>query len=234
MLNYLEGRASDRKLMLFSAACLRRIWPLITDDRSRKLVEATERFLDGRATEEEACGAYETFYLASQNGEVQDGAGGNTHEAVECVAQGGTGAALAAASGVAEAVGYVAAQSIPGVIPDGWSPAKTESWTAAAKAERGAQAALLRDIFGPLSFRPLLTLPPFVLAWNDGCVVRLATAAYADRSLPDGTLDNQGVSVLADALEEAGLTDAELLRHLRGPGLHYRGCFALDLILGRQ
>ena len=40
--------------------------------------------------------------------------------------------------------------------------------------------------------------------------------------------------VLADALEEAGCSDDELLGHLRGPGPHVRGCWALDLILGKQ
>ncbi len=39
--------------------------------------------------------------------------------------------------------------------------------------------------------------------------------------------------VLADALEEAGCTGAEILEHLRSPGRHARGCWALDLLLGK-
>ena len=39
--------------------------------------------------------------------------------------------------------------------------------------------------------------------------------------------------VLADALEDAG-ADAELVAHLREPGLHYRGCWCLDLLTGRE
>jgi len=42
-----------------------------------------------------------------------------------------------------------------------------------------------------------------------------------------------GLPVLADALEEAGCTDADLLGHLRGPGPHVRGCWVLDLLLGK-
>jgi hypothetical protein len=73
-----------------------------------------------------------------------------------------------------------------------------------------------------------------VLAWNDGTVVKLAQAAYDRRALPAGTLDNIRLAVLADALEEAGLTDAGLLDHLRSAGPHVRGSFALDAVLGRS
>jgi hypothetical protein len=38
--------------------------------------------------------------------------------------------------------------------------------------------------------------------------------------------------VLADALDDAGCADAELLGHLRAPTPHARGCWALDLLLG--
>jgi hypothetical protein len=64
-------------------------------------------------------------------------------------------------------------------------------------------------------------------------VVRLAQAAYDDRHLPAGTLDNGRLAILADALEEAGCTDADVLGHLRGPGPHVRGCWAVDLLLGK-
>jgi hypothetical protein len=91
---------------------------------------------------------------------------------------------------------------------------------------------LLRDIIGN-PFHPRPTFGPAVLAWHDGLIVRLARAAYENRDLPSGRLEPSRLAVLADALEEAGLADAGLLRHLRGPGPHVRGCFALDLVLGR-
>jgi hypothetical protein len=64
-------------------------------------------------------------------------------------------------------------------------------------------------------------------------VVRLAESAYDERQLPAGTLDNGLLAVLADALEEAGATDAALLGHLRGGGEHWRGCWAVDAVLGK-
>jgi hypothetical protein len=46
-------------------------------------------------------------------------------------------------------------------------------------------------------------------------------------------LDTVRLAVLADALEEAGCADPDLLGHLRGPGPHVRGCWAVDLLLGK-
>src|SRR5262249_44354893 len=94
------------------------------------------------------------------------------------------------------------------------------------------QSDLLLDIIGN-PFRQI-TIPPTILAWNDQLVVRLAQAAYEERHLPAGTLDNGRLAVLADALEEAGFTDAEILGHLRRPGPHVRGCWPIDLCLGKS
>jgi hypothetical protein len=91
---------------------------------------------------------------------------------------------------------------------------------------------ILRDLFGnPFQAS---ALPNSVLAWNDACVVRLAEGVYEDRLLPAGTFRPDRLAVLADALEEAGCTDADILGHLRGPGPHVRGCFAVDLILNKE
>jgi hypothetical protein len=65
-------------------------------------------------------------------------------------------------------------------------------------------------------------------------VAKLAEAAYEHRSVPDGTLDQDRLAVLADALEEAGCADTDILGHLRGTGPHVRGCHAVDAILGRE
>jgi hypothetical protein len=60
----------------------------------------------------------------------------------------------------------------------------------------------------------------------------LAESASARRSLPLGTLDPDALSVLADALEEAG-GDAGMVAHLRSPGPHVAGCWAVDALTGR-
>jgi hypothetical protein len=96
-----------------------------------------------------------------------------------------------------------------------------------------AQCQLVRCVFGN-PFRPSPPLPRAVLAWNDGTVVRLAQAAYDERQLPAGTLDAGRLGVLADAVLDAGCDDEELVRHLREPGVHVRGCWAVDAILGKS
>jgi hypothetical protein len=57
--------------------------------------------------------------------------------------------------------------------------------------------------------------------------VALATGIYADRAF-------DRLPILADALEDAGCDAVELLAHLRGPGPHVRGCWAVDLVLGKE
>jgi len=92
--------------------------------------------------------------------------------------------------------------------------------------ESAAQASLLRCIFGAL-FRPPPVVDPAWLAWNGGTVAKLAAAIYDGRRFAD-------LPILADALEDAGCADAAVLAHCRGGGEHVRGCWAVDLLTGRQ
>ena len=109
------------------------------------------------------------------------------------------------------------------------------AWNAAAAAgakgrvahrrERHAQADLLREVMDNL-YRAVAVEPAW-LTWNGGVVPKTAQAIRAEARFAD-------LPVLADALEEAGCGQAELLAHLRGPGPHVRGCWAVDLLLGKS
>ncbi len=87
------------------------------------------------------------------------------------------------------------------------------------------QCHLLRDIFGN-PFRPV-TMERAWLEWKDGLVPKMATTIYNERAL-------EQMPILADVLEDAGCSNGDLLGHCRQPGLHVRGCWAVDLILGRK
>jgi hypothetical protein len=84
----------------------------------------------------------------------------------------------------------------------------------------------LRDIFGSLPFRPM-NIAPDVLSWNDGTVGRIAASIYEERAF-------DRLPILADALLDAGCGDEELLAHLRSAGPHVRGCWGVDLTLGKE
>ncbi|WP_238602432.1 hypothetical protein [Fimbriiglobus ruber] len=90
-----------------------------------------------------------------------------------------------------------------------------------AVAERTAQAILLRDIFNP--FRAIILDP----TWQSSTVLTLASGIYTDRAF-------DRLPILADALEEAGCDDPDLLNHCRSEGPHARGCWAVDLLLGKE
>jgi hypothetical protein len=90
--------------------------------------------------------------------------------------------------------------------------------------EREGQSRLIRDLFGN-PFRPLPSLAPRWLSWNDGIVLKLAESIYQESAF-----DRLGI--LADALEEAGCASADILAHCRQPGEHARGCWAIDLLHG--
>jgi hypothetical protein len=93
-------------------------------------------------------------------------------------------------------------------------------------AEEQGQAELLRDLIGD-AFRPAPRLNPAWLDRNGGAVRRLAQAIHDRRRFAD-------LPVLADALEEAGCDDAALLAHCRDGSDHVLGCWALDLLLGKE
>lgn len=95
--------------------------------------------------------------------------------------------------------------------------------------KRGEQCRLLHCVFGN-PFRPVCLDP----SWLSSTVLSLARAAYEERALPSGQLDSERLSILADGLEDAGCSAMELLTHLRGPGPHTRGCWAVDVLLGKE
>lgn len=232
MLVFLNGKVSDRKLRLFAVAGCRQIWQLLTDERSRGAVEVAERFADGNATAEELTAAYvaaRAVYSAQAN----------VAHAAYVTAYPGDGwspvdaarPAYYAAKAVCEAARAAfevceAAQNAETARHTGQVVvyAAVHAAPYSSDSMKKEQAILLRDIFNP--FRSV-TIDERWLAFTSGTVVSLAQAIYTDR-----TFDR--MPILADALEDAGCTNQEILGHCRGPGEHVRGCWVVDLLLGKE
>lgn len=224
-------RPGERRLRLFACACCRRIERLFPDERLLQGVGAVEEFADGQRRTEDL----EAVLIAVE--EVYQ----ETCQPYDHIHYN------AAAHAVRTLVGWQPLQTEYGTFPpelmtvnltgdavrrEGWRLHSTPMNRRAVSLESQAQCQLIRDIMGnPFRFA---TINPACLTWNDAAVVRLAQVAYDERQLPEGTLDNSRLAILADALEEAGCTDAEILDHFRSPGPHVRGCWAVDLCLGKS
>jgi hypothetical protein len=220
---------TDRKLRLCAAACCLRVGDWLGAN-SRRAVEMLERQVDGKATLDDlrraATGASDDWLSEFGTHHPSNGA----YVATDLNMTSADAAAGAAAE-IAEAVRCEACVS-KGISLQGWPPppvpdfavrrASQDAGEAAVAAERAAQCQILRDIFhGPC--RAVY----FRCAWRTDTVRSLASVIYDARAF-------DRLPLLADALVAVGCTDAELLGHLRGPGPHVRGCWALDLILAKS
>jgi hypothetical protein len=101
-------------------------------------------------------------------------------------------------------------------------------WPATGELHRGcpvelaAQAELMRDIFGN-PFREVVFDP----AWCTSDVLAMAQAMYSNR-------DFSAMPILADALQDAGCDEEDILSHCREDREHVRGCWVVDLVLGKE
>jgi hypothetical protein len=198
-----KGQRGQRKLRLFACACCRNVWAQLPDERSRIAVEISERYAEGLASAEQ---------LSVARAEVARTAG-------EC-----REAMNAQPYGLARGRFLRAAQVSEAAHASTWVEAVSGAKQAAKAAEYGIPRQFLLDIFGNPFRRPITDFA--CLRWGHGTVQQLAQVIYEECRFGD-------LPILADALEEAGRTDADILAHCRGPGPHARGCWAVDLILGK-
>jgi hypothetical protein len=221
MLDFLRGKASDRKLRLFACACCRRGLVLRDNPASASASKATdlisvlEAYADGdpdglihpedlpwiRGSQD-----YEPFFVIWEE-----------NAAKLSLIRPGEGASTAA-----DLLGTIAQTT-----------AAQEERERGGRIEKQAVLVVLSEVFGN-PFRPSPPLLAAALNWNDRTIPHIAEAIYKERKLPEGTLDTARLAILADALLDAGCEDEALIQHCREPGPHVRGCWAVDLILGKQ
>jgi hypothetical protein len=213
MLAYVLNKTGDRKLRLFGCACVRRVWPLVTEEWSRNAVQVAERYADRQANYPDLRRARLSAHVASESlGRPGSGA-------PEAHLQAARAAEATLQDTAWDVANNAAAAALRARHPEEPPIRRARS------PEYRAQCDLLRDAFGHL-FRPA-RLEPRWLQWHDRCVVKMAQAIYEEDRFAE-------LPILADALEEAGCDRPDILSHCRGPLLHARGCWVVDAVLGRS
>jgi hypothetical protein len=213
--------ATDRMLILWASGCCRRLGHLFHDARCLDAVLTAERFADGELTYKELRSIGEEIGKWARNTQAQDGGVSVRSFVAQACLHLVEGGDTAYDSGCTP---YL----VPAHDATRWAVAaiRENAGDVVAEREKIAQCSILRDILGN-PFRPPPAIDPSWTTWNDGTVVELAQAVYQEKVF-------DRLPILADALEAAGCTNEEILAHCRGPGPHVRGCWVVDLILGKQ
>jgi hypothetical protein len=207
---YRGAKGRHRKWRLFAVACARQALALAPDPRLDALADAAEQFADGALSWEEVKRSRRV--LPRVRKELSGGPFG-PHEVKYKVLH-----ALDRASRRDAVKTFRAAEH----ARYAFAALSRPDWDAGHQRAEGLHVALARDIFEN-PFRKVA----FKAMWRTHTTLGVATRIYEGREF-------SAMPILADALEDAGCTDVDILPHLRSPGPHARGCWALDLILGKD
>jgi hypothetical protein len=235
MLQFLRGRVSDRKLYHFAFACCRHggVHPFCSG--APEVIEAAEELADQGAAPEEVgatlCRIHDDACLEKDPWGVLDS-----------FQEGGYWAAQTAT------ITWEWAERLPWVTggkPRMWGeccallrcvfgnpcppPVRDKfRWV------KSAGLGLLKLVAGHPNFRTAKPDEPIPLRtvsldddWLTSTVVALAKQMYESR-------DFSPMPILADALQDAGCDSDDILSHCRGSGPHVRGCWVVDLVLGKS
>jgi hypothetical protein len=219
MLEFLPGKASDRKLRLFAVESVRLVSNWLVHPNSRAAVEVSERVAEGISSRDMLAPIYRAAWEVLPLEPYSDLHVTAARAAGRTVQDQAYEAAILTKNEVVELCAEMEEAKVTSE-----NEKYRVYWIGKAQGET-LLASCLRDVCGN-PFRPR-SIEPCWLAWGDGTVVKLAKAIYDDRAF--GRLP-----VLADTLEDAGCRDADILGHCRGPGPHVRGCWVVDLLTGRK
>jgi hypothetical protein len=223
MLAFAHSRVSDRKLRLFACACCRQVWNPFVPRVVVGAVAATEAFADGEISADALARVREIV------GEATRGVGRPGAPNGDSYFRDVLGACLSAscqsvdAAELAQDASHVAASAAgDGPLREGLRVIRIQDRPPEFFEELAAQADLLRDIVGnpfhEVAFDPV---------WLTSDVLALARGIYEDRAF-------DRMSILADALQDAGCDSDDILIHCREPREHVRGCWVVDLVLGKD
>jgi hypothetical protein len=216
MLRALPDPLSGRKLLLVGVAACRAAWDLFTDDRCHAAVEVVERFADGAADEAELADAERQSSVARDLAIGPASTAPWLHRTRRGRCTSWAAHALATVRARDELTAHHTREDVVEALAQ-----LQDARRGRYRATRKTQVQLVRDAFGH-PFRPV----PFDPHWQTSTVRDLAAAVYAEHAF-------DRLPVLADALEDAGCDSPDILAHCRGDGPHARGCWVVDLVLGK-
>jgi hypothetical protein len=230
MLAFLSSKVRDRKLRLFACACCLRTEQFLNDEQTRVAIDVVEQFWDGKVVHKvyaaaEKAAADSVAVLRHAVAAKQATSSSSNSQGVKLLAYLFAAEAVLGCFGksfvdvAAECRGALRGFRTADIEDDDESRKQGESIEVA---ERAIQAALIRDIFGN-PFRPVSVEG----SWLTSTIVTLAHDIYEDR-----TFDR--MPVLADSLQGSGCNNADILDHCRSDGPHVRGCWVVDLMLGKE
>jgi hypothetical protein len=227
------GCRSARKRRLLACACARRVFGFIGDAHVLAMIETAERYADNQATEADLRAAHKQAVRRFDDRQEWEGFTKAAKFAIRAGFATATKSFVLFKDVVEEAQDAMEALVTPDtpgagsslrIISGGMGGVKkllnNPKWGGARAIEALAQCALVREIFGN-PFRPP-AIDPGRLGRDAPAIAR---SIYDDRAFD--RLPN-----LADALDEAGCVDAEILGHCRSEGDHVRGCWVVDAVLG--
>ncbi len=209
MLELLDGRASDRKLRLFAVACCRLFSEFLVMEESRRALGLAEEFADNRAGME----SLQSAFAEAREIPGKLATKGNYIQSAAAAAASAEADAWQAASRAAYLI-YDAAKPLVAKTPDG-------KVVEAYPVIRDCEVAILRDIFGN-PFRQV-TLEA---DWGNAGVLYECERVYEENLFQD-------LHFLGKQLEGAGLADEDILQHCCSGVTHVKGCWAVDLLLGK-
>jgi hypothetical protein len=206
MVRFLGEEATGRKLRLYLCACCRQLWPLLTDYRSRKAVEVGEEIADRDFDVLDLMHIRDAATAVAERLRNLDIYEWYAAEAARLCAWGQVFETLAC-----NALRVAAnAERLQGRASAGESDPR---WL----------VDYLTCIFGN-PFRPVV----FDAAWRTDTAVLLARQMYESREF-------SAMPILADALQDAGCDNTDVLSHCRDANApHVRGCWVVDLVLGKE
>jgi hypothetical protein len=216
MLEFMHGKVSNRKFWLFGCACCRRIWHLLLPV-SQKVVELGELYADDRISHDE-------LLNASLNNHREVVEAGNDL-AIRCGLATNLAVVDPSRNGVPSLfVAKAANSTAEKVIEVLRRPEAADMGNAAFDPlqEQVMQAKILRDVFGN----------PFKHIESDPASLTPTMKAFAAAIYDQQAFDR--LPSLAQRLEKDSWPDDDILNHFRQPGVHARGCWALDAVLGKE